>query len=659
MFRALYFKEWKEKALIFFFELGILALLILAQFVFQQKKDIREWLIYGTLLLFFPFAALILGAAGFETEYRQGAWAYLFSRPVRKAEIWLAKFSALLSMLAALWLVFVALWIAVPGVRELISGPRMLLAFTVESGFPWWSFWQSVFLLTVAFSLSFLHERQFNILFLALIAGLGLTAAAWAVMNNRAGGFMAWFRPSRVLPTFFVFQVLVAVAFAAASIRTIVKSDFSQPRKLTLGFVRWVMPFLVLALAGTAAWALLAPVPGEHFLYLWNTSGGEPYYVSERGVFKYSAAANRVQWLAKAKNIQYFPTFASNSNGKIAYTAFDIKSKNDIVEELWVANADGSSRKRIIGRGPRENGWPQEDSMDDLLISPDGAKVAILSSSADTKQPAKRQPPLWIVGADGTRLENLPDDPALFENPPERYFLNFGAWSFRLEAWAQGGNGVLISKRARRKPITFSLWLYDLNSRTGRLVLDNAMTASWLSRVSPRGDYLAIKYQRNPEKPWVLALLDLKTLETTDITPGQSADRVLSPISWDKKGDRLAYIVRRTQPVGPDVYALAVYSLAEKRTVAEKMMTKSESSALIFWPSWTSDGSKLVVLDREADSLLVFGPDLREIDRIPFPAWLTTPAGLNVVDDQALVEDDKTDSLWCFDLVKKTWKRLY
>ncbi len=80
MFTTLYFKEWREKALIFFFELGILALLLGAQF-FVQNKDLREWLVYAVLLLFFPVAALILGAAGFEAEYRQGAWAYLLPGP--------------------------------------------------------------------------------------------------------------------------------------------------------------------------------------------------------------------------------------------------------------------------------------------------------------------------------------------------------------------------------------------------------------------------------------------------------------------------------------------------------------------------------------------------------------------------------------------------
>lgn len=650
MFRALYFKEWKEKALLFFFELGILALLILAQFVFREKKDVQEWLIYGMLLLFFPFAALILGAAGFEAEHRQGAWAYLFSRPVHKGAIWLTKFAALLSMLAALWLVFVALWIAVPGIRELVSGPRILLAITVESGFPWWSFWQSVFLLTVAFSLSFLHERQFNVLFLALIAGLGLTAAVWVIVVSRAVGFLAWVAPSKALATFLVSQVLIALAFAAASILTLAKSDFSQSRKQTLSFVRWVIPLLVLALAGTVSWGLLAPVPGEHYLYELDTSGGEPYYLTHRGIFKYSASSNRVQWLAKAQLLNY--SIASASGGKVVYSTFDIKSKNDIIEELWVANADGSGRKRILGRGPRENEWPQEVPIADLMISPDGAKIAILSAFAYGKERPHLKPPLWTVNTDGTRLENLPDDPALFGNFSERYYCN-------LVAWGRDGNTVLIGKRAFRKPMALSLWLYDLGGRAARMVLDNAMSAAWRSAESPRGDLLAIKYQKGPEKLWVLSLLDLKTLETTDISPSQTTDRVWSPISWDKKGDRLAYVLRRASPAGPDVYVLAVYSLAENRTVAEKVMTKSESSALMFWPSWTSDGAKLVVLDREANGLKVFGSDLGEIDRIAFPAWLTNPVGLNVVGDQALVEDDKTDSLWRFDLAKRTWKRLY
>ncbi len=652
MFTALYFKEWKEKALLFFFEMGILALLFAAQFVFREKKDIREWLIYAVLMLFYPFAALILGAAGFEAEYRQGAWAYLFSRPVRKSTVWLAKFAALASMLAALWLVFVALWTAVPGLRELAGGSRVLLGFSIQSEFPWWSILQSGFLLTVAFSLSLLHERQFSILFVSLGVGFFLPAAAWAVMNTRAGGFLAWLSPERALPTFLVCQVLIALAFAASSLLTLVRSDFSQPRKLTLSYVRWFVPFLVLALAGTAAWATLMPVKGERYLYLFTSSGGEACYVTDRGFFKYSESKHRIQWVVKGKQIDYW--VASASGGKIAYSAYDIRSKDDWAEELWVANADGSGRKRIIGRGPRENERTWEDSIGSLLISPDGAKIAILSRSVYSKPWGKRMPPLRIAYTDGTRLESLPDDPALFETSANRRFY------FHLVAWAPDGQAVLVGKIGYGRPSAISLWLYDLGSRTARMVLDNAAVASW--RIpSPRGDLLAIKYQRSPETPWRLALLDLKTLATTDIS-GSTADdqgQFTSQISWDPEGNRVAYLCRRKQAGGPDAYFLVVYSLAQQKTLAERVMTKNDGVAQLYSPSWTADGFRIVILDREANALRILGPDLGETERIAFPLRLSTPVDLHTVGNDALVEDNETNSLWRCDLKKKSWKRLY
>ncbi|MGZ4886320.1 MAG: hypothetical protein ACXVJK_01255, partial [Candidatus Aminicenantales bacterium] len=631
MFTALYLKEWKEKALIFVFELGILVLLVGAQFILREKKDIQEWLIYAVLILFYPFAALILGAAGFEAEYRQGAWAYLFSRPVRKSTVWLAKFAALLSMLAALWLVFVVLWIAVPGIRELAGGARVLLRFSVESEFPWWSILQSGFLLTVAFSLSFLHERQFNILFVSLGVGFFLPAALWAVMNSWPGGFMAWLSPERVLPTFLICQVLIALAFAAASILTLARSDFSQPRKLTLGFVRWFAPLLLLALAGTAAWAILTPVPGERYLYHFALSQGDAYYKTHHGVFKYSAATDRVQWLAKGKALG-FGWAMDSSGGKIAYTAYDIKSKKDIEEELWVVNADGSGRKRIFGRGVRENGWPQDASIMNLLISPDGTKIAILSSSYRDKPKARRSSPLWLADTDGTRLESLPDDSVLFGDG------RVSCW-VRLVAWVQAGKSLLLEKRSSPGPSAFNLWLYDVGGRTARMLLDDAMTASWLSPISPDGELLAIKYQQGPKGPRKLAVLDFRTLATTDITESiaEAPGQVSSQVSWDPKGARIAYVSRRKQTDGPDVYSLVVNSLAEHKTLAEKVMTKSEAAAQLYSPSWTADGAGLIILDREANGLRILGPDLKEIGRIAFPLRMGTATGLNVVGDQALV----------------------
>jgi ABC-type transport system involved in multi-copper enzyme maturation permease subunit len=648
MFGALFIKEWKQKALTFFFGLGILVLFLLAHLALPGKRDLLEWLTYALLLLFFPFMALILGSSGFESEFRNGSWAYLFSRPINKATIWLAKYAALLSMLAALWLVFLALWLVFPWLSELAGGTRVLLGFRIETGFPFWSLLQSVFLLTVAFSLSILHEKQSNILFLSLIVGLGLTVAVWLALNSKVGQNPVWSAPSKAITTFLVSQILIALAFAGASILTFARSDFSQAREKTLSFLGRTIPLVVLALAGTAAWAVLVPGPGERYLYSIGASGGEPYYITERGVFKYSATKNRVQWLAKTRQIDFF--LGSVSSGKIAYTAFDIRSKTDVAEELWVANSDGTGRKRVLGRGSRESGWPAGMPMADLMISPDGAKIVLL-----TQKPAKglaaEGSPLWILNMDGTGLENLPADPVLLGLPTEpRAYLHF-------VSWVRDVHGFLILQRGFATPGTFRLWLYDLKSRIARIVLENGVTASWQSPVSPGGDFLAIKYQKTPGKPWTLALLDLKTLETTDITGGE--DRVWSQISWDQKGDRMAYIVRRAQASGPDVYVLAVYSVAEKKTIAETVMTSKEESALLYSPTWLKDGARLLILDRPESCLKILGPDLSEVKRIMLPAWIRLPAGLHVVGDQALVEDEQTYTLWRLDLNKETWKKIY
>jgi len=646
MFIALYLKEWKEKAFLFFFELAVLVLLVLGQSFFREKKDVREWLAYAVLLVFFPFAALILGTGGFETEFRSGAWAYLFSRPVHKTSIWLAKFVAHLSMLAALWLVFAAAWLAVPGISELAGGTQVLVGFPIGPGFPSWAFWQSAFLLMISFSLSLLHERQFSVLFIGVFAGVGVAAVVWAVLNSRVGGHLAWIAPEKALPVFLVGQMLLALAFAAASILTLVRSDFSQPRSQLLGFVGWAAPLLVLALVGTAVWARSSPTHGRSHLWEIAFTGGEACYKTDRGIFKYSPAEDRIQWLMKAGPFSY--SVVSAAGGKVAYTAYEVRTRHDITEKLWVENSDGTGRTCIIGGARGKNHWPDDTFIIDLLISPDGTKVAILSDSAYGGHRCQ-SPPLWIARTDGTRLENLPDDAALFGIPHGIYFIRF-------VAWARDGNALLLSRRESNKPKIFTLWLYDLESKNSRILFENAAPASWFPS-SPQGNLMALKYQATPERPWTLGLFDLKTVELRKNEASIDHDCLWA--FWGSQGDRLAYVARRPQPNGQDVYILAVYSLAAQRVVAEKRMTTSEAEAMLFAPSWTADGMKLVVIDREANSLKILGVDLQEEGQAPFPAWMNKPAGLQVVGHQALVEDGKNNTLWRFDLEKKDWKRIY
>jgi hypothetical protein len=652
MFKALYFKEWREKALVFAFELGILVLLLGAGSLFREKKDVQEWLVYAALLLFFPFAALVLGAAGFETEYRQGAWAYLFSRPVGRVSIWLAKGAALLSMLASLWLVFAAAWAAFPGIRGMVAGPRLFLSYAAEPGFPWWSVGLSAFFLVVSFSLAPLHERQFNILFLAVALGLCFPVAAGLIFTSKAGGFLAWLDPSRALAAFVLSLALIALAFAAASVLTLVRSDFSQPRRQALTFVRWFAPFLVVAVAAAAAWVRFAPAPGERYFSPLGSLQGEPYYEAGGEIVKYSASKDRIERLIRRRTTVGFR--AAVGGGKIAYTSFSIRGRNDFSEELWVAGADGAGRRRIVSGGPGRDAWPWEVPILEMRLSPDGSLIAVLIANSHDKRRTQPRSRLWIVHADGTGLENLPDASGLFSNPSEPVYYHFAAWT-------KDGKALILSKKVFPRPYTATLWRYDLEARTARLIHENATNASWWGSLSPDGGRLAIKYQRTPDAPWTLAALDLETLAITGDQDVTNAS-YLSQVAWSPGGDRLAYVVRGAGPEGPGAYSLRVYSLSARRIVAEREMTRSDETARLLAPTWTADGTALVVFDQDTGGLRILGPELRDVDRIAPPGSMEISAGFESVGDKLLAflgRHDSRDTLWRLDLKTRRWKKLY
>jgi hypothetical protein len=651
MFRALYFKEWREKALVFFFELGILGLLLAAPLVLRAKTEVREWLIYLVLLLFFPFAALILGASGFEAEYKQGAWAYLFSRPVGRPVIWLAKFSALLSMLAALWLVFFVARAVLPPVRELVWLRGFFLPQDFGTGLPWWSLGLSPFLLAVAFSLSLLHEKQFYILFAAMILGLLFPSAAWSVLVSRTGGYMAWFVPGKAIRTLIVGLSLIALAFVAASLLTLARSDFSQPRKRLRTFAISLGVFLVLAVAGTVGSVTLIPMPGERGVGIVGSSGGKAVYSTERGLFSYDSASGRVRRLTKRRS-PYYRTSLSISGGKLVYAAFDIKGPRESSEEIWVVNTDGTGHKCLVG-DDTAGAWPQEGSIEDLTISPDGRTVAILTESVSErrKKGLTSTATLWTVSDDGSHLEKRSLE-ALFPEGPEE-----GVWT-SFVTWTREGNALVIMKRSSSRPAGWSLWAYDLERRTASAVRNNATPASrWSLRNSAPRDILAIRYRDSDEGPRSLALLNLVTGEETEIVGSEEP----YPFSaqWDPTGEKLLFFDKRTDPEGRERYILTIYSIASGKAVAERTITELRGSFYDFTMAWLPDGHSVLALASKARYLRVLGPDLQDVGRIDLPAKIKDPAYLAVVGAQVLLVDSHTESLWRYDLAKKRWKRLY
>lgn len=645
MFGTLFAKEWKEKAALLYFGLGILAIYLLACFGLAGKTDLLEWLTYALLLLFFPFAALLLGSSGFEAESRNDAWAYLFSRPIAKPVLWLVKYASLLGMLAVFWAVFAAMRLVVPGFGELVGGSRLLLGSGMEPGFPWLSLLLSVFLFTVAFSFSLLSVRPFSALFASLIVGVGLAALVYGALGNTAAGHLLLFARAGAQGALLVSLGLMSLAFAAGSILAFTKTDFSQPRKKSAGFAMWTGAFVFLALAATAAWAVWVPNPGNRFVSWIGTSDGAPFFATERGIFRCSETRDRIQWVAKGGAFSL--PWTVMGKGKMAYVVNDIKGKTEVAEELWIADTDGSGRKRVLRLG--EGGDPSVSAQGIMSwgMSPDGRRIAFIARDSLPKAAGKRSS-LWVVDADGSGLTNLPSNPALGNGS------RTGTW-LHIVAWPANGKNILIYQRGTAKPVFSKLWLYDLEAKSARpLAESDAM--GWCVP-SPDQNFVSVPFRAGADGALRLGILDLRTLEMSSVDCEDITGFV--HVTWNHKGDRFFFIASKKQDTGPDVFIRGIFSIAEKRIVAEREAGTDERTALAGSGDWLADDTRLFFRDGSDNSLRILDPDLREEKRIAFPATIRNPAGVFSAGNAVLIEDDANDSLWRFDLRKGSWKRIY
>jgi ABC-type transport system involved in multi-copper enzyme maturation permease subunit len=85
MFEKIFRREWKDKLDLLIFACAGILLHILAFLLLPGKKDLLDILTGAMTVIFLPFIGLLLGAGGFAAEFKDDAWAYLFSRPVRRS----------------------------------------------------------------------------------------------------------------------------------------------------------------------------------------------------------------------------------------------------------------------------------------------------------------------------------------------------------------------------------------------------------------------------------------------------------------------------------------------------------------------------------------------------------------------------------------------
>jgi Tol biopolymer transport system component len=607
----------------------------------------------GLLVPFFSAMALLLGAGGFEPESRNDAWAYLFSRPIGKGAVWAVKYLSLLSQLACLWLIFLAAMLTFPGFRALVGGFRLPIVYGTELSFLPWCLLISFFLFTLAFSLSPFSNKWLNLLFGALFMGLILVFIAyWASTLVTVLLRDEWLDEKKWLHAFRWSLILMGAASAWASLRTLTRADFSQPRKKIARFAAYAAPFLVAALALAAAWTALLPRTGDRFVSMIGHSGGETYFQTERGIFAYNWSEEKVTRLARGQT--GFGESTPVRSGKVVFYDVDVSLKRYKATVLWSMNTDGSQKMRLTGGGFKPDDPRSRLSPYRFLLSPDGKRIVFIDED-NLYGTKKGESQLWAINVDGSDLVNLPVPQALAKEHGNEFWLNFVAWP------AVSPSSFLLLQRSNGPQGQSTLWLYDLRVRSCRVLIDDARLI-WYGAISPEEDRLVLPSRTSPDVPWRLNVLDLRTLDSKTPavreieTPGW---RFAFRPAWSTDGDKLAVFARQGRTPGKGSYALIVVSMSERKVLASKELTDSEKAAQSCSLAWLEGDARLILSNPTERTVSILRPDLSEEKRIPIPASMGSPFRPIVTGDKALFVDGERNRLWRLDLKTGSWKRVF
>jgi ABC-type transport system involved in multi-copper enzyme maturation permease subunit len=639
MFGKLFLKEWKDKLSLFFFPFIGMAIIAIVFLAFaEEKSDLSEYLYGGLIYVYLPLTALLIGASGFQSEFKNDAWAYLFSRPVQRWQIWLVKYLALLSIFIAVLLVFFLVILIIPqfSVSSGIFEPYIEI---LENGltFAHWIF-LSFSAFTISFCLSFIVEKTYIILLTSIFLAVGLVSIFYVFSV-----FLSTLYPFESGMERFIF--FIPVAFVAASFLTFIRTDFTQVKKKVLVFSGILSALIVMSLGVNTVWTL------NSYSYHYYADGFQKYedwvYIgTEKGIFRYHPEQDRLKAVKKMRLLELEPFVRG---GKIAFVKY--KSRRCRTSELWVMEADGSQKKLLLERPKEEQRTPYYGDyyhpIGSIMLSPDGNRIAFIEETQkfiereeETYKYTERKKEFAVswMNSDGTELKSKSLDFGSFENA---CFL----------AWPEFED---------------SLFIYFCSDNLGKIIKFNLENSAfhilgeyninwwwWRDKnveISPQGDLIAIHFYDEEIERRILSILDLRTLEKRDVFEANT----IEDIRWNDRGDRLGFV--------SDKKLLWVYDLSENNA-------KKVSELAYYYQVWNNffvfSARKLAAfdfIDGTKIYLQVFGEDFSEEKsvEIPFSSkyyFIDFAAGFN--NSLFLWAEGRKTELWRFDLNTEEWRKIY
>lgn len=625
MFAKIFIKEWRENILIFSLAILMMLAMVFLNLSGQEKMTVNFSGMF--LLLFLPFAALLIGSGGFYSEYKDNAWIYLFSRPIKKEFLWISKFVSQISILIAVFLIFYFVRRFLPGLDKIFQDLDLnypdafgeLFSLSVYVVMPIMAF-------TIAFSLSLLYDKQFIIFFVSILIGAGLLF----ISQNYI--YFLWERGFLVKGEG-ILSVFFALSFVFASILTLAKSDFSQAGKKIFRFSTYLLIFLVISFFISTVWVTGGQIfsPSRNFSAWRSIKYQRSLYFQDfrQGILRYDSAKEKIERLKKESRFS-FESFSLRA-GKIAF--LQIKSRRQWTHDLWIMNADGTGARPLVESSEEDSLFYKKRTIS-FILSFDAKKVAFVTTHReDVGKKINWVSTLWWMKTDGTGLKSQ--------------ILDVPEWKEAiLIAWPRFEDSVVLEiKRRSVSREDSQITIIDLEDSTSQVLAENVLSPP-LWHPSPDYDFLTLKIRNPDAEKDRFILLNLKTFETIELFSEEFLR--LWAGKWSPDGRKIAFSRERE---------LWIYDLEEKKL--EKISQRNYEYEIGF--DWTSDGQKFILLapiDGE-NHLVVMDNNFEELKKIKIPIQFKGSILIWGLENQALLKGTGKGSLWRVDLRTEDWKKVY
>jgi len=610
MYIKLFLKEWRENLLIFL--LAVMLMLAMAGLSLTDQKTLTLYFAGMFLWLFLPFAGMLLGSGAFYSEFKDNAWIYIFSRPVRKEMIWVVKYLAGLSMLLIMYLIFSGLMRFMPGMFEFFQD------ITTDSSLS--SPLMMILALSISFSLSILYEKQFIVIFTSVIISLGL---ALLFQQYQTFLFNTFFYYGDLL----LFPFMVALSFMTASVMTLTRVDFSQAGAKVFYFTKTAAFLLIVSFLLCTAWVVKERGFSGRRPYAWFRSAEYGDYVYfqtyDNGIIRYNSKIGGIERIDQGVEFSYRQF--SVKNGKILFFQ-RTNTRESRYEDLWIMNTDGTEKNTLIEASSVDSPFYGFYN-GECLLSEDGARL-VFSAQSGWRRGKKK---FWVMSVDGTGSKEFSLNRSL---PPENGIL----------AWIPQEDSLLL--KLRTAPGSPLLLKYDLKNEVSKpLLIDSREPEISIRGVSPQGDYVLFS-SFYPDERFVLSLLDTRTGEKKDIQASESLAHWR--YNWNRNEGRIAFYKNNEFWV----YNIINNDLTEIKIRPHKFGVNFD---------WVENENKLVINDYWDGRyfIRIFDLDLKEEKTIGLPQKINNPRQIWGVRQGVLLKNYRRGNLWRIDLITEELTQVY